>query len=46
MAAMVSPENAAWMCRESIEVASSKIQFFEVAASDAASTVSPVSRAE
>ena len=53
MVAMVSPENAAWMCRQSIEVASqsievasSKIRFSEVAASNAASTASPVSRAE
>ena len=46
MAAMVSPENAAWMCRQSIEAASSKIRFSEVAASNDASTASPVSRAE
>ena len=39
-------ENAAWMCRQSIEVASSKIRFSEVAASNDASTDSPVSRAE
>ena len=46
MAAMVSPVNAAWMCRQSIEVGSSKIRFSEVAASNTASTASPVSRAE
>ena len=46
MTAMVSPENAAWMWRQSIEVASSKIIFSEVAASNAASTASPVSRAK
>ena len=46
MAAMVAPENAAWLCRQSIEVASSKIRFYEDAASNATSTASPVSRAE
>ena len=46
MATMVSPENAAWMCRQSIEVESSKIRLSKVAASNAASTASPVSRDE
>ena len=46
MAAMVFPETTAWMCRQSIEVDSSKIRFAEVAASNASSTASPVSRAE
>ena len=54
MVAKESPENAGWMCRQSIEVASqsiievasSKIRFYEVAASNAASTASPVPRAE